>query len=250
MYTQVIKLFHKLIALLQTYCYTKSLDNFDPGSNAMNNIRDLIGETTYTKLTKIDGMKINNIHLDTNLKTFVGIISSAADCTTIKEYHKVGYRLIVDDLLTKGYVSIKKLETLNGFPTIIKAKGEPTTQPKMTDTYIPDDILDGSDEDSMVANKFLNLKASATRRGKEFNLRIADVRNLLRRKRCYYTNVPFDTTVNLRSIDRIDCTKGYVKGNVVACTVRINHLKSIFEHNNNVSKEEIKKFLTKMLETM
>jgi hypothetical protein len=50
---------------------------------------------------------------------------------------------------------------------------------------------------------------------------------LLLQKKCFYTGLPFEETGdNSRSIDRIDSAKGYIEGNVVACTVGINGKKS------------------------
>lgn len=54
-------------------------------------------------------------------------------------------------------------------------------------------------------------------------------------KTCFYTGKPFgeEGTLFARSFDRVDSSKGYVEGNVVACTVDINQKKS------NLSIEEI-----------
>ena len=80
-------------------------------------------------------------------------------------------------------------------------------------------------EDITVAKKLVMLNQSANKRGIEFGLSFATVKRLLSRKTCYYTGVPF-TEANPRSIDRVDNDKGYVDGNVVACTVAVNQLKS------------------------
>jgi hypothetical protein len=50
---------------------------------------------------------------------------------------------------------------------------------------------------------------------------------MLEYKTCYYTNVTFtEDGGTARSFDRIDSDKGYVEGNVVACTIDINGKKS------------------------
>ena len=85
-----------------------------------------------------------------------------------------------------------------------------------------------------VAKKYHQLLMSAASRGLPFNLTLSDIRKLVRRKTCFYTKVPFDNAVEAhrRTIDRIDCNLGYVKGNVVACTDEANQLKEhFFEHN-------------------
>ena len=81
-------------------------------------------------------------------------------------------------------------------------------------------------DDIKVAKKLLALHSSAKSRDIEFNLTFKKVKQLLTRKTCFYTGTPFDNKYNGRSIDRVDNTKGYIDSNVVACTVRINSLKS------------------------
>ena len=90
--------------------------------------------------------------------------------------------------------------------------------------------------DFQTAKKFLRLRKSAMDRGLEFNLSLCSVRNLVNAKRCYYTRVTLNDVPdhpNQRTIDRIDNSKGYIKGNVVACTKRINLAKG------NLTVEEI-----------
>ena len=80
-----------------------------------------------------------------------------------------------------------------------------------------------------VISKKSNLKGSANRRNLEFNLSDEDVKKLLERKTCYYTGARFSSKSKkyLKTIDRIDNSKGYIKGNVVACTHAANTLKNI-----------------------
>ena len=88
--------------------------------------------------------------------------------------------------------------------------------------------------DVEVAKKLVNIHSSAQSRNLEFNLTFEYVKKLLEYTTCYYTNVTFtEDGPNARSFDRVDNDKGYVIGNVVACTVDINGKK------NNLSIEEI-----------
>jgi hypothetical protein len=88
--------------------------------------------------------------------------------------------------------------------------------------------------DVEVAKKLVNIHSSAQSRNLEFNLTFECVKKLLEYTTCYYTNVPFtEEGANARSFDRVDNEKGYVVGNVVACTVDINGKK------NNLSIDEI-----------
>jgi len=88
--------------------------------------------------------------------------------------------------------------------------------------------------DIEVAKKLINIYQSAQDRKLQFNLSFEYVRRLLEYKTCYYTNKPFtEDGPCARSFDRVDSDKGYVEGNVVACTIDINGKKS------NLSFEEI-----------
>jgi hypothetical protein len=88
--------------------------------------------------------------------------------------------------------------------------------------------------DLEVAKKMLKIYQSAADRKLEFNLSFESVKKLLSYQTCYYTNKKFEEEGNFsRSFDRVDSAKGYIEGNVVACTVDINGKKS------NLSFEEI-----------
>jgi hypothetical protein len=88
--------------------------------------------------------------------------------------------------------------------------------------------------DIEVAKKLVNIHSSAQNRNLEFNLTFECVKKLLEYTTCFYTNVQFtEDGPNARSFDRVDNEKGYVVGNVVACTVDINGKK------NNLSIDEI-----------
>lgn len=88
--------------------------------------------------------------------------------------------------------------------------------------------------DVEVAKKLVNIHSSAQSRNLEFNLTFEYVKKLLEYTTCYYTNVTFtEDGPNARSFDRVDNDKGYIIGNVVACTVDINGKK------NNLSIDEI-----------
>ena len=85
-----------------------------------------------------------------------------------------------------------------------------------------------------VAKKLINIYQSAQDRKLQFNLSFEYVRKMLEYKTCYYTNKPFtEDGPNARSFDRVDSDKGYIEGNVVACTIDINGKKS------NLSFDEI-----------
>jgi len=91
--------------------------------------------------------------------------------------------------------------------------------------------------DLYVADKLRRKADDAKQRGIEFNMTFQSMKNILSAKKCYYTGFPIKRAKHGQSyaqpddltIDRIDCTKGYVKGNVVACSHAANQLKAQVE---------------------
>jgi len=105
-----------------------------------------------------------------------------------------------------------------------------TEQTKPQNTQPPKSNI----SDVEVAKKLINIFQSAQDRKLQFNLSFEYVRKMLEYKTCYYTNKLFtEDGPNARSFDRVDSDKGYIEGNVVACTIDINGKKS------NLSFEEI-----------
>ena len=89
--------------------------------------------------------------------------------------------------------------------------------------------------DLTLCKKYISLAESAKSRGIEFTLTLNDYKTLLRRKTCPYSGVTLINhgADNNTSIDRIDNSKGYIKGNVIACEIMANRVK------NNMSVEMI-----------
>jgi len=97
--------------------------------------------------------------------------------------------------------------------------------------------------DIEVAKKMINLQQSATSRNIEFDLYFETVKHLMTRTHCYYSGVKFEEEGKLAfSVDRVDSKKGYIEGNVVACTVDMNSKKS------NLTIEEISSLNSKIEE--
>lgn len=87
-----------------------------------------------------------------------------------------------------------------------------------------------------ILTKRLRILKSANNRGLEFNLTDANVKALLTTKTCYYTGFIFDSDddpLDVRTFERVDDTKGYVKGNVVAVTLRANRIKNLLMESDN-----------------
>lgn len=159
-----------------------------------------------------------------------------------KSYFGVMYSLYERSCLAGGDPNL--LLILDGAKCYVKGRepeGEytcpvanlvPTKSPSKV--VIDETPLEVEDEDEYVARKYIQLKTSAIKRNKEFNLTIAEVRRLCRRKKCYYTGFSMATYAGenpmQRTIDRVDPDKGYVIGNVVSCCHLANQFKSKIEH--------------------
>jgi predicted transglutaminase-like protease len=99
--------------------------------------------------------------------------------------------------------------------------------------------------DLEVAKKMLKIYQSAQDRKLKFDLSFESVKKLLSHQTCFYTNRKFeDDGAFSRSFDRVDSAKGYVEGNVVACTIDINGKKS------NLSMEEIECIYNKLVKVL
>ena len=138
--------------------------------------------------------------------------------------------------MTKKKEKIEPVETITTEPSkevVVEqpqkevVNQQPKEQPKK-------EIIKPYISDVEVAKKLVNIHSSAQSRNLEFNLTFEYVKKLLEYNTCYYTNVIFtEDGGSARSFDRVDNDKGYVIGNVVACTIDINGKK------NNLTLDEI-----------
>ena len=97
-----------------------------------------------------------------------------------------------------------------------------------------------------VAYKYVKLKQSAKDRGLDFEITLSDLKRVLKAKRCYYTGKSISTWYksdndSKLTIDRIDNDKGYVTGNIVACSKKFNQRKG------NLTIEEIRILWNKVI---
>lgn len=94
-----------------------------------------------------------------------------------------------------------------------------------------------------VAKFYANKVSHCKQDGKEFALTLPDVRRLLNVKCCQYTGMKLThqfvgssiTRYTDLTLDRIDNSKGYVKGNVKAVAKGINMLKATFENETHAN---------------
>lgn len=77
-----------------------------------------------------------------------------------------------------------------------------------------------------VVSKYYSLFHSAKGREITFDLTFKTLKRLLSQKKCFYTGRKFtDSGKFQRTIDRVDASKGYIEGNVVACCQDMNNKK-------------------------
>lgn len=90
--------------------------------------------------------------------------------------------------------------------------------------------------DLLVARKYKHKRDNAIERKLSFTLTFAQFRKLFTRKLCTYTGIPM--TVSLAAVqpetdltvERVDNSKGYEPGNVVAVCKAANALKAVLEN--------------------
>lgn len=92
----------------------------------------------------------------------------------------------------------------------------------------------GLEFDQYVAKYYVHKMQSCASRGIAFKLTLTQVKNMLRAKHCGYTKelLTHTRTTQIDSdvtIDRVDCTKPYETGNVIACSYKANRAKNSFE---------------------
>ena len=108
--------------------------------------------------------------------------------------------------------------------------------------------------DIRIAQLYVSKENNAKSRGIEFNLPFASFRNIMRAKRCYFSGIeltdprPGQNCLETdRTVDRIDSTKGYIRGNCCACAYFVNNWKSQLENPSLLIKPNLaEKILKKM----
>lgn len=95
--------------------------------------------------------------------------------------------------------------------------------------------------DIELAVRYANKAEMAKGKHLDFTISFAEYKRLHSLKRCAYSGLEFcgytdnkpDNLFTCRTLDRIDASKGYVPGNVVAVCQGVNNLKSVWENPNN-----------------
>lgn len=104
-------------------------------------------------------------------------------------------------------------------------------------------------DEASIKKKLFSLEKSAIERGLDFNLEYEDLLKLYKTKRCYYTGIRFDEKIKDKqlTLDRVDRLRGYVKGNVVACTDKANQIKmQLFECQSALTYQQTRSLINKV----
>lgn len=171
-----------------------------------------------------------------------GLPMPATICKVVQNYS--------EHITAETAAAIQKLEEIRSFPVqyctlesvldgiVFVGDSDQPTQPATNEPVKEHPRQFDADVAKKYAEKFTN----AIKRGIEFDLSFTDMKALMRQKHCFYTGVPLvfgpDSTgaqqSNQFTIERLDNTKGYVKGNVVACSFIANQWKSIVVEQNKL----------------
>lgn len=108
--------------------------------------------------------------------------------------------------------------------------------------------------DEYIARRYISKLANARKANIEFTLPLMSFSNILKTKKCQYTgilltlpraNAPIRGTD--LTLERVDNSKGYIKGNVVAVCHEANNIKSLVENTDSVlSVNDLIKMFTKI----
>ena len=82
--------------------------------------------------------------------------------------------------------------------------------------------------DMYICKKMVKIIHSGNSRGIEVNLSFKELKKVMLTKKCFFTGEPLsfcDSDPNQLTVDRLDNDKGYVDGNVVACSKEFNQIK-------------------------
>lgn len=140
------------------------------------------------------------------------------------------------------FSSTFKIKLLNNGYTI-PTNSVPTVNPPSTNssTQVKATVLNKKREfDAVVAKKYGQKYHNATKRGIEFDLSFTDFKKLLRATHCAYTGVLLtknEDCTNVQptdmTIERVDNSKGYIKGNCVVVCHAANMWKSLVLENSD-----------------
>jgi hypothetical protein len=108
-------------------------------------------------------------------------------------------------------------------------------------------------EDIWITRKYVTKMQNAQSKGIEFDLPYISFKNMMKAKKCQLTGIKLTRSRNGAAkqtditVDRIDNSKGYIKGNCMAVCDAANKFKSYVENPNNMISLEA---ATKIIKSM
>lgn len=159
---------------------------------------------------------------------------------------------IAVDAIQRGYIKKEWYTTRGG-------KFSLTETPEKVMEEVSDKELYGKDsagyrgahnDDAALARLYLYKLNSCLERRIPWELSLAELRQIAKRKTCYYSGEKFvhqELHRNRITLDRIDSSIGYTKENTVACCHWVNQLKSELFENSASKFSTNKKTLLKIL---
>jgi len=94
--------------------------------------------------------------------------------------------------------------------------------------------------DQEVARKYISKIESCKRSRTEFDLSFAQFKRIMNADKCRYTGIKLTNNIVTKrqqtdvTIDRVNNSKGYITGNVVACCHGYNEFKGVLENPNHL----------------
>tara|TARA_R110001606_G_scaffold385158_1_gene548522 strand:- start:18097 stop:18456 length:360 start_codon:yes stop_codon:yes gene_type:complete len=95
-------------------------------------------------------------------------------------------------------------------------------------------------DDTDIARRYLSKSTNCKDSGIEFLLSFVEFKRIMTTKLCRYTGIELvqgigrSTEASYCTVDRVDNSKGYIKGNVVACCYAYNQFKAVLENPTNI----------------
>lgn len=181
---------------------------------------------------------LKNEHYYNELKNVCKLILKASERCENRSELRIKFLEEYEEEYKETFKSITLLNIKTAQEIQQKPKKEKKVSPP-TPKISQEKYVYEKDFDYLIASRYMYLRKSAIERNKEFNLTLDDVRDLISTEFCAYTgiklsesNTPDGEKDNpcLRTIDRLDPDKGYIKGNVYAVCLGVNTLKEkLFE---------------------
>ena len=100
-------------------------------------------------------------------------------------------------------------------------------------------------DDATLCRLYINKASNANNDGHEFTLTFSEYKRVVKRKTCALSGITFsnykagDKSFTALTLDRLDNSKGYISGNVIAVCNGINTLKSQWENPVALMNEKI-----------